>query len=882
MKQTDINRAGIQLYTDQRVPIDHARYGPKTRARVRRFTALQRAVIASPSAAPGVLAGRHVALDLISVGDLPRALSTRPYARNGDAYVEWLDDQGLDRRQLCFMTVLSLGGVREPGAEIAALRAMAGTFKGYAAIEPERVLDEVELDRIAWASERLQKALWSHAAKVRRFTLLLREDLANDRVDAVPAHQLDTLLAEQQAQMADLVDAGIATGRKLETMPAVVQLASEVFTINSKRPERENLANWTKGLLGLRPHVEAADVASAVIVGWNHFLVNNGTSTATQAALKTRARYARVANSPLWRMVANLPSRLEDWTSERIRSGCKSAMLDPSCQDKQGLGAAISSFRQYLEEEFGIEVSLAGLHNLIQDSKPRAKRIAPTAIQRAVTWVTSADKGDKRLLCIALVMLQLASVKAFRISELRWLRIGNLHFSKGGGVEIEVTPLTGINPLKTDAATRRIRIEEGEVCSVLRKWTTKRVDEGAPDSAYLFGQPDRDDKLYRPHAVHALLLEVLKRATGDVEVTFHSLRHTVITNDVEAILLIHEPGAVNRFALMADEAGHVVAATSFEHYAHRIETPLRFAVDRELKRLGLTNTEGSNVVGVRANTLTQGAYRRNQDLTSHIWTVAEDRAKAIISGLPDVAEGLTWTEPKPPIFTGPVARAFTVNQCLIVLDALAKGKSVSLIEHRHGLSDAQQDLLVKAALDVIADLYRKREKLPPASCKSVKAAFSLLDLDVERLRQPRYRGFVEFVSLPQDPCLLESAARAWTNLWWDGEICADEPAALIPLLQLLQQAGVAAENLLLCKEPDANGPKSFDQYWITTDMASYSVFNQRIPGEPLAVARPGRASAYLLWTSGPGVGPAGRSNSGFDVLMFATAVWAQPSLRDWR
>lgn len=882
MTHKEINQAGILLYTDERVPVDHARYGPTTRARVRRFTAFQRAVIASPSAAPGVLAGRHVALDLISVHHLRRALGALPYALHGNAYVEWLEDQRLDRRQLRIMTVLSLGGEREPVAEIAALRAITSSIKGYASIEPERVLDEVELDRIAWASERLQKALWSHVAKVRRFSLLSRKDLANDRVDLVPAHQLDPLLSEQQAQMADLVDAGIGCGRKLQTMPAVVRLASEVFSIDSKLPDHENLTNWGKGLLGLRPHVETADVASAVIVGWNYFLIANGTSTATDAALATRARYARVANAPLWRMVANLPARLEDWTPERIRAGCTSAMLEPSCRDKQGLGAALSSFQQYLEEECGIEVSLAGLHRLIPDSKPRAKWIARTAIMRAVTWLTSADRGDERLLTIASVMLQLASAKPFRISELRWLRIGNLHFPKGGGVEIEVAPLAGINPLKTDAATRRIRFEGGEVCSVLREWTTKRIDEGAPDSAYLFGEPDKDDKLYRPHAVHALLLEVLKRATGDVEVTFHSLRHTVVTNDVEAILSLNEPGSTNRFALMADETGHVVAATSFEHYSHRIEAPLRLAIDSELKRLELTNAEGERALGIKANTLTQGARRQDLDLTCHVWTVAANRAKTFIARLPDVAEGLTWTQPKPPIFTGPVARTFTVNRCLVVLEALAKGKSTALIEHRHGLGQAEQNQLVEAALEVVEDLYRKRQKLPRASCKSVGAAFALLHLDVERARQPRYHDLIEFAALPQDHGLLESAARAWTSLWWEGEVCANEPAALIPLLKLLQQAGVSPENLLLRKEPDAEDPNSMERYRADADMASFSVFNQPVLVEPLTVVRPGRASAYLLWTSGPAVGPGGKSNAGFDVLMYAIAVWAQPSLREWR
>lgn len=270
------------------------------------------------------------------------------------------------------------------------------------------------------------------------------------------------------------------------------------------------------------------------------------------------------------------------------------------------------------------------------------------------------------------------------------------------------------------------------------------------------------------------------------------------------------------------------------------------------------------------------------DLATHIWAVAATRAQQVIVRLPDVAEGMTWTDPKPPIITGPVARAFTVRRCLVALEAMAKQTSATLIEHRHGVDGEGQGQLVNAALEVVAEIYAKRRKLPPANCNSVATAFALLNLDVERTEQSRYQSFMDFASLPQDPVLLQEAARAWTDLWWEGEICATEPMSLIPVLKLLKQADVPPENLLLCREPEAQDPQGVDRYRAAADLVSFSVFNQRIPLEALSVARPGRAPAYLLWTSGPGVGAAGKSNSGFDVLMFALAVWARPSLDGWR
>lgn len=875
-------RAGIRLYTEERVQIDHARYQHDFRSRVRRFARVQLSMLTIKHDLGGALAGRLVALDQVPVDQLHAALMSTAYHYRGMGCLEWTIDDELDRRLLSSFTVLSAASSRDTGAEVTALTGLLSKINGYKNLKASDALEQLELDRVAWSSQHLPKSLWSHVAGVRRFTLLRREDIANEQTGEV----LDRLKASERAaiavQVADMVDDAILRGRTLQTMPVMVDLARGVFKIASGLSEDDVLEGWGKGLLGLRAHVQSGDVAGALVVAWNFHLVVNGTATEVNARLKTRARYARVANAPLWRMLAGLSPSPDNWTASDFAAGYQSMMADPSCTDFQGLGAAIASFQSFLEEELGIVVETRGLHKLIPESHPRAKWIAPSATSRALGWLSADETGDPRLREIAVLMLRMAHAAAFRISELRWLRLRNVSFPKNGGLDIEVTPIEGVNPLKTEAAQRRIFIQDVELRDLMFKWVTKRGDEGAPLSAYLFGEPDADDKVYRPHAVHTLLIESLRRATGDGEITFHSMRHTIISNAVEAILLSKEVCAINRLTELACSSGHVVAETSFHWYSHRIELPLRVILDRELMQFSLSNSQGEALTGIKSNTLTQQALRHKAGLNTWIWQQIENQAAVPVGALQAAKDEASWTTAKAPAFTGPIGRVFTVISCMTVLKALAADTDPQLIENRHGVSRQQQSMLQGSAVRALESIYRARRELPDNCISTVKEVLADLGLDLSRADQPRYVKLVETLSLPQPASLLQASASAWAAAWHDGELRALQPSLLIPLLQFLRYSGVGAGQLQWRVQPDPRDAQWVDRFIAEAGACSLAVFNDGIPHTKLSTSRRDRGMAFLQWPSSAGVGPAGRSNEGLDALMFAIAVWSDPSLAAWR
>jgi hypothetical protein len=185
-------------------------------------------------------------------------------------------------------------------------------------------------------------------------------------------------------------------------------------------------------------------------------------------------------------------------------------------------------------------------------------------------------------------------------------------------------------------------------------------------------------------------------------------------------------------------------------------------------------------------------------------------------------------------------------------------------------------------VDVAAQIYGTRERLCPRDVVDAKGVFAHFDLDFERARsQTRYAKFVEALSLPMSAALVRGATKAWAASWWHGELNAAPPTRLLPILQLLKACEVSVQVLLLRVETDEENLDAAKKFEAEAAAVAAAVFNDHLAVSRLKTARKGRAEAYLLWPSGVDVGPAGKSNEGFDVLMLAAAIWASPAVQEW-
>ena len=288
-----LKEAGLLCYPDS-VDVDHLRYDRQTRRRANRFAAFQIQVLAA-GCEPGTYAGRLVGLDLVRPSELPAVLGAAPYRLRGRACVEWpaVDGLRIDRRALCsFTTIAVKGRAASADSELTALNSLLASVSEYQTVAEKNRLVELERDMVCWAAQRLPRPLWAHVSWLRPMSALPRHQVALQDVDGVPLLELDEVAASRRAEAADMLDAAVAAGRAA-TAPLLVELSTAVFKIKQGEARADTLDRWTRELLALRARVEAGDVASAVIVAWNLDLVQSGTLTEVDAALETRARYAR-------------------------------------------------------------------------------------------------------------------------------------------------------------------------------------------------------------------------------------------------------------------------------------------------------------------------------------------------------------------------------------------------------------------------------------------------------------------------------------------------------------------------------------------------------------------------------------------------------------
>jgi len=129
--------------------------------------------------------------------------------------------------------------------------------------------------------------------------------------------------------------------------------------------------------------------------------------------------------------------------------------------------------------------------------------------------------------------------------------------------------------------------------------------------------------------------------------------------------------------------------------------------------------------------------------------------------------------------------------------------------------------------------------------------------------------------------LVQDAARAWTSSWWKGYLSADPPSRLTAILKLLKATEVDPAALVISIEDDNTSPDKVQALTLEAKAIATAVFNDHIVIQHPKFDRRGRFDAYLVWPSSIDAGSAGRSNTGFDALMFAAAVWSQAPVQGW-
>lgn len=334
-------------------------------------------------------------------------------------------------------------------------------------------------------------------------------------------------------------------------------------------------------------------------------------------------------------------------------------------------------------------------------------------------------------------------------------------------------------------------------------------------------------------------------------------------------------------------AGHTTVETTLECYFHRMESAVRYSIDRYIDALPMTSAEISGWVGMTSAAVRKGK-QRSDDPSNFYVQLLRDHAMEVFHPKGACAE------PEP---TSKLVDSSAVNFSTVMhaMDDLAAERDESEIYLRTGLDGIQLNQLKVIATDcldlldgITKDLQIRRSIWGAGNGTSPSKATTL----VTRLQEfcnfkvsQHMAGLVERLTEMTRPTReVQEAIQVWLLIKADGLLDMSDPFIAKPLLTLLQQCGTAASNVVIrigCKNPgDPHAVAVAKSTMSTVNVLStcQSVFRE-MPRVDFVKERTGIPCAYVLLTGGKfglneRVPPAALSMSGLHTLMLMAAIWS--------
>ena len=387
---------------------------------------------------------------------------------------------------------------------------------------------------------------------------------------------------------------------------------------------------------------------------------------------------------------------------------------------------------------------------------------------------------------------------------------------------------------------------------MLKQLVNSRLDEGASGDTLLFGDPGDDRQKYRPAATEAYVNNLLKCATGQRVIRFHSLRHTVISQMVNVSWRSSSTVDVSPLEQISASAGHASPAATLRSYSHLYEAPLRLWLDHAIcKSIDLTTAEWSMVIGYKPNTMSQ-RVRRSGLSPAHVgWRVLQDSFD--LSTLPPASAGFEWDSPVAPTASDSAVGGIVVASVIWALQQFLEGASDAEIARRmHVAPDAIQRWRMQLEHDVRIwrelQFPRKFSKgTNNAELSNFASLLAELEIDFSRMWQSKYQAIASYLQKQADDKLLKDAVASWRACSKGVYLSLSEPTKARGLLEFLRAAGVMVSSLSVCHQQRENSTEAALHVSLLR-----AIFKQVFDIEIKLLSRdrrPDRPDAYLFLSS---------------------------------
>lgn len=456
---------------------------------------------------------------------------------------------------------------------------------------PDLILDWLVNDALAWNFNHLPKPLMADLIGKQPIEPLPRNVIDRQFLTPriTPEYQMASTRQNQKAEelLTDAIcSALLSTDSKTSSSWLVTDLLSTLSSkdADSDRPRRSHArgkAAAIRSISTLNKKLERGDSAVAIVFDWALFMLEAGTARTSSGNVQMVRIYLRDLAHDLYREISKCKSHPMDLDDEDWHKLLVNLLVPDEGKTR---GSAVAAFSKYLQVQLGIEAALP--RSISKEVRPvKANAIWPREFQAALSFIRDKE-SDERLQQQLEVMLHIGNMVPIRVGELALLQLRSIRITKIGELhhlEIEIAPSRGLHPGKSKAARRVMYAGTSDKCRELMAWISRRKDECADDDHFLFGDPHATQKLFRMGRSIRVLHQSLKLATGDSSVSFHTLRHTVITRLISEAFKLGDPNlATIRLKEIADMAGHSHPCTTIKHYFHLPHVALRAAVDKRM------------------------------------------------------------------------------------------------------------------------------------------------------------------------------------------------------------------------------------------------------------------------------------------------------------
>jgi len=751
------------------------------------------------------------------------------------ALVDWFPGGGWrERRALSAPTQLRLAQALPSSVadELSALSLFAQqAVPRWAGLDQTAVLKQLFVSARTWSALNLPGILAAHVRGECPLQLLARETLARE-------HTGQALIPDDAPRQPDpnqmaLLD-GVMSGRYSSDLGVIQAIDSAAAAIRDKQSAARARDQLKVELTLLIPRARQAGALQSLVLAWALHLVHNGTQKKHKLAPRTLGNYLTQPMRALAEALletGDLPSSAAEYSALYER------MLDRLSSGQHINGRSVAALFHYYLMAFHDAPHLE-THLEVEEGPPSANVIWPHEIERIRDWLEAPDI-DRRLARTLQLIFALAYTVRLRTSEVLSLRLRNVIDVTE---EIEFAPLLRDSPGKSAAARRTATIN-----AALRKkiddWVGFRRAEGAGPEDLLFGDPhDPRQGLYRPGAVLLAMRQMLKAATGDAGVNFHSMSHGYASRVFAQPPSHYRRAGLNTLDQISADMGHFSAAT-LRHYVHLIEGPLRQAIDDAIDQcVPITSATAARICSMKPQSLRKRAERaRATDTAIGYYALTLQSAKLPQwSSLSDLHE---TTTPEPPVWlVRPLAQDPT--QVLATLTDVAEGLPVSMAAQRANASVARIHQLLRRALTTlqVIQAWQPRRRTTAIPDEQLDITFQAWakspdGLDFKRGGQARFEPVLRQLPDPHGPVM-----QSWMECY-DRRYMALHAEFAQPLFKWLKTCGVSPLTLALSVRSDQ--PRQ-GQRMAAFFRLVFAVEPAVFKHAPTARRRP---DCYLLWSS---------------------------------